>query len=104
MFQTVKRLREQGMTIIYISHRLDEIFDLADNVTVLRDGCRVRTMPVKDVTRHDLVTMMVGREVVNEYPKETIPLAKRCWRSRTSPAKACSTAFPSICAAARCWV
>ncbi len=76
MFQTVKRLREQGMTIIYISHRLDEIFDLADNVTVLRDGCHVRTMPVKDVTRHDLVTMMVGREVVNEYPKETIPLGE----------------------------
>ena len=74
MFQTVKRLREQGMTIIYISHRLDEIFDLADNVTVLRDGCHVRTMAVSDVTRHDLVTMMVGREVVNEYPKETVPL------------------------------
>ncbi len=74
MFQTVKRLREQGMTVIYISHRLDEIFDLADNVTILRDGKHIKTLPVKDVSRHDLVTMMVGREVVNEYPKEVVPL------------------------------
>ena len=74
MFETVKRLRAQGMTIIYISHRLDEIFDLADNVTVLRDGCHIKTLAVKDVSRHDLVTMMVGREVVNEYPKEQIPI------------------------------
>ena len=74
MFETVKRLRAQGMTIIYISHRLDEIFDLADNVTVLRDGCHIKTLPVKDVSRHDLVTMMVGREVVNEYPKEEVPI------------------------------
>ena len=76
MFQTVKRLREQGMTIIYISHRLDEIFDLADNVTVLRDGHHIKTLPVKDVSRHDLVTMMVGREVVNEYPKEEVPIGE----------------------------
>ena len=74
MFETVKRLREQGMTIIYISHRLDEIFDLADNVTVLRDGKHIKTLAVKDVTRHQLVSMMVGREVTNEYPKETVPI------------------------------
>ncbi len=76
MFETVKRLRTQGMTIIYISHRLDEIFDLADNVTVLRDGKHIRTMAVQDVTRHDLVTMMVGREVVNEYPKAEVPIGE----------------------------
>ena len=77
MFKTVKKLREQGMTIIYISHRLDEIFDLADNVTVLRDGRHIDTLPVADVTRHSLVKMMVGREVVNEYPKETVPIGEK---------------------------
>ena len=74
MFETVKKLRSQGMTIIYISHRLDEIFDLADSVTVLRDGRHIRTMKVTDITRHDLVTMMVGREVANEYPKAEVPI------------------------------
>lgn len=74
MFETVKRLRAQGMTIIYISHRLDEIFDLADNVTVLRDGKHIKTLPVKDVTRQQLVAMMVGREVVNEYPKANVEI------------------------------
>ncbi|MEG0935756.1 MAG: sugar ABC transporter ATP-binding protein [Clostridia bacterium] len=74
MFRTVKMLREQGVTVIYISHRLEEIFDLADNVTILRDGLHIKTLPVADVTRHDLVAMMVGREVSNEYPKSCLPL------------------------------
>ena len=76
MFETVKRLRSQGITIIYISHRLDEIFDLADRVTVLRDGCHISTLPVEQVSRRELVKMMVGREVVNEYPKQEVPLGE----------------------------
>ncbi|HHU50011.1 MAG: sugar ABC transporter ATP-binding protein [Caldicoprobacterales bacterium] len=70
MFEIVRKLRANGVTIIYISHRLEEIFDLADNVTVLRDGQHINTLPVSEVDRHTLISMMVGRELVNEYPKE----------------------------------
>ena len=76
MFRTVKQLRTQGVTIIYISHRLEEIFDLADNVTVLRDGRHIDTVPVNTVDRAKLVSMMVGREVKTEYPRSGIALGQ----------------------------
>lgn len=63
LFQMVESLRKQGVGIIYISHRLDEIFQIAQRVTVLRDGRKVDTCRVKDVTKRDLVRMMVGHEV-----------------------------------------
>ena len=63
LFQIVEGLRKQGVGIIYISHRLDEIFRIAQRVTVLRDGRKVDTCQVADVTRRDLVRMMVGHEV-----------------------------------------
>jgi len=70
MFNTIRKLNAEGMTIIYISHRLEEIFDLADTVTVLCDGKLVDTKPVKDIDRKQLIAMMVGRELAEEYPKE----------------------------------
>ncbi len=69
MFGIVKRLREEGITVIYISHRMDEVFHLADNVTVLRDGKHVETLPIREVTRENLIALMVGRELGQEYPK-----------------------------------
>lgn len=70
MFRIVKQLREKGITIIYISHRLEEVFELCDNVSVLRDGQHIQTMPVEALTKQDLINMMVGREMGQEYPKE----------------------------------
>ena len=70
MFRIVKQLREKGITIIYISHRLDEVFDLCNNVSVLRDGQHIDTVPIENVTRQGLINMMVGREMGQEYPKE----------------------------------
>jgi len=70
MFRIVRQLREKGITIIYISHRLDEVFELCDNVTVLRDGQHIKTMATSEVDKHGLITMMVGREMGQEYPKE----------------------------------
>ncbi|MCQ2437235.1 MAG: sugar ABC transporter ATP-binding protein [Clostridia bacterium] len=70
MFRIVRQLREQGITIIYISHRLDEVFDLCDNVSILRDGCHIDTLPIGDLDRESLINMMVGREMGQEYPKE----------------------------------
>lgn len=63
LFGIVRRLREQGVGILYVSHRMDEIFDLADRVTVLRDGGRVGTHAIGDIGREKLIELMVGREI-----------------------------------------
>lgn len=63
LFGLVRRLAEQGVAVIYISHRLEEIYELADRVTVLRDGGLVATQPVASVPRDDLVRLMVGSAV-----------------------------------------
>ncbi len=68
MYDVVARLKGQGVTIIYISHRLQEIFDLCDRVTVLRDGERVATLDTSATTEDELVRLMVGRAVANDYP------------------------------------
>ena len=78
MFSAIKKLNDAGMTIIYISHRLDEIFNLCDTVTVLRDGRMIDTLPVADVDRVRLISMMVGRDLINEYPKEEVPIGDVC--------------------------
>ncbi len=72
LFTIVKRLREKGVTVIYISHRLDEIFTLGDYVTVMRDGKHVATKPVAEVKdRSELVQLMIGKTVIESYtPKE----------------------------------
>lgn len=63
LFDIVRRLRAKGVAIIYISHRLDEIYQIAGRVTVLRDGRHVATKPISEVTPASLVEMMVGREI-----------------------------------------
>ncbi|AME25995.1 MULTISPECIES: sugar ABC transporter ATP-binding protein [Burkholderiaceae] len=68
LLQLIKRLRERDIAVVYISHRLEEIFELADHVTVLRDGRTVDTSPIAEVTRDSLVRMMVDRELSDLYP------------------------------------
>jgi len=65
LFDLIRRLLAEGVTILYVSHRLEEIFELCQTVTVLRDGQHVATRPVAEVNRDDLVRMMVGREVAD---------------------------------------
>lgn len=72
LFRIVRQLRDSGTAILFISHRLDELFELADRVTVLRDGQYVDTRPMSGVTREDLVRMMVGRTVTNLFPKKDV--------------------------------
>ena len=74
MFDVIRRLKKEGITFIYISHRLEEIFNLADDVTVLRDGKVIDTVPVSETDKNRLVTMMVGRELANDYPKEEVEI------------------------------
>lgn len=71
LFAVVRQLQAKGIGIIYISHRLREIFELADAVTVLKDGRYVDTRNVADVTMDDLVRLMIGRELTDVYPKRT---------------------------------
>ena len=63
LFELIRSLRQKGVSIIYISHRLEEIFQIADRVTVLRDGHLVGTNPVADTNRNEMIRMMVGREL-----------------------------------------
>jgi ABC-type sugar transport system ATPase subunit len=67
---TVRGLRARGVSILYISHRLEEVLRLADRVTVLRDGRRVETLPVAEATLDRLIRGMVGRSISEHYPKE----------------------------------
>lgn len=69
LFGIVRLLRERGVSIIYISHRLEEVFELADRVTVLRDGHYVGTKDIGDTDENDLISMMVGRTIDNMFPK-----------------------------------
>ncbi len=69
LFDIVRLLRERGVGIIYISHRLHEVFELTDRVTVLRDGQYVGTKLVSETSEDDLVSMMVGRTIDNLFPK-----------------------------------
>src|SRR5690349_3081037 len=72
LFRLVRRLREQGTAIIFISHRLEELSALADRVTVLRDGTYVGTKSMEGVTRDELIRMMVGRTITNLFPKQEV--------------------------------
>ena len=69
LFQVVRSLQARGIGIIYISHRLKEIFELADEVTVLKDGRYIDTKLVSEVTMDDLVKLMIGRDLKDVYPK-----------------------------------
>ncbi len=65
----IHKLHEDGISIIYISHKLDEIFEFCDTVTIMRDGCVIQTSPVSEMSRKDMVAKMVGRPIENEYPE-----------------------------------
>ncbi|MFM7035581.1 MAG: sugar ABC transporter ATP-binding protein [Planctomycetia bacterium] len=71
LFEIVRDLRARGIAVVYISHRLDEIFALADRVVVLRDGRHVGSRPRTGLGRTELIELMVGRELADEYPRRT---------------------------------
>ena len=76
LFEIIRSLRDQGVTIIYISHHLDEVFQLVDRITVLRDGKLVSTMPIKATSRAEIIRSMVGRDLQHLYPKEDIHIGE----------------------------
>lgn len=72
LFATIKKLKEKGISIIYISHRLEEFVQIGDRVTVMRDGKTIRTLELKDTTTDELIKLMVGRELKEKFPKISI--------------------------------
>ncbi len=71
LFEIIRDLKSHGIGIIYISHRLDEVFTIADRVTVLRDGKNVGERPIAQITRNEMIELMVGRELKEEFPART---------------------------------
>jgi rhamnose transport system ATP-binding protein len=74
LFDIIRDLRARGVGLVYISHRLDELFQIADRVTVLRDGTVIGTEPMSEIDRPKMIRMMVGRELSSVFPKVTVPI------------------------------
>ncbi len=72
LFRIVNQMKAQGTSFIYITHKMDEVFVITDEVTVMRDGQYVGTRSSEEVTKNDLVKMMVGRDLTNAYPKREV--------------------------------
>lgn len=83
LFATIRDLKNHGVSMLYISHRLDEIFEIADRVTVLRDGKHVATEEVARVDKQQLVSWMVGRALDNLYPKEDVDIGEVVFEADT---------------------
>jgi len=76
LFELVRRLRAQGVSVVYISHRLEEIFAIGDRVVVLRDGRRVGGLPIAEATIDQVIRLMVGRELTEMFHKEPVELGE----------------------------
>ena len=68
LFRIVNELKEEGVTIIYISHRIEELFEISDRITVMRDGKKIQTLFTKETTKDELIRLMVGRTQETEFP------------------------------------
>jgi len=80
LFDTIRDLKKQGVAIIYISHRMEEIFEICDRTSVFRDGTYVGTRSLEGVTRNELISMMVGRQVDSIFPKVDCEIGKTVFK------------------------
>jgi len=74
LFKIIRTLKAEGKGIIYITHKMNELFEIADEVSVFRDGRFVGEHPAAEVTRDDIIKLMVGREITQMFPKQTVPI------------------------------
>lgn len=74
LFRIIKQLTDDGVTIIYISHRMEELFEIGNYITVMRDGEYIGEWPIEQVTQDQLITSMVGREITQMFPKQKVPI------------------------------
>lgn len=80
LFSIIRHLKEKNVSIIYISHRLKELFEIADRVTVMRDGKVIETRPIQEMTRDSLIRSMVGRVLSNAYPQKDCKIGEEVLR------------------------
>ncbi|MFH0989417.1 MAG: sugar ABC transporter ATP-binding protein [bacterium] len=80
LFNIIRRLKAKGVSIIYISHRLEELFEIGDRVTVLRDGKCVGTKRIDETSQPELIGMMVNRELKEQYPKQQVQIGEEVLR------------------------
>jgi methyl-galactoside transport system ATP-binding protein len=78
LFEIIRNLRSQGVAIIYISHKMEEIFQIADSVTVMRDGRVIGTYPVSEIDGNKLITLMVGRDMTHRFPPVQSEIGEVC--------------------------
>jgi inositol transport system ATP-binding protein len=76
LHRMIRSLRESGVAIIYITHKMDEVFKISDFVTVFRDGKHVATLPASELDRGKLISLMVGRELTHMFPKEDVEIGE----------------------------
>ena len=76
LFRIIRDLRSQGIGIVYITHKMNELFEIADEFSVFRDGRYIGTHASTQVTRDDIIRMMVGREITQMFPKEEVPIGE----------------------------
>ncbi|MEY9165714.1 ABC-type sugar transport system ATPase subunit [Sinorhizobium fredii] len=82
LFRIIRTLRESGKGIIYITHKMNELFEIADEVSIFRDGKYIATKAANEVTRDDVIRMMVGRELSQMFPKTPAPIGEVVLRAR----------------------
>jgi ribose transport system ATP-binding protein len=70
LFETIRNLKKRGISVIYISHRLEEIFEICNRLTIMRDGEWISTKSIDEIDRDGIIELMVGRSITEEYPKE----------------------------------
>ncbi len=80
LFEIIRGLKEEGVAIIFVSHRLEEVFQIAERITVLRDGKYVGTKRIEETNRDEVITMMVGREIKEKIPKRPAPIGEEILR------------------------
>jgi len=74
LFQVIRRLKASGVSLVYITHRMEEVLEICDRITVLRDGEYINTKPISDTNMNDIVRMMIGREIGERFPQRDIKI------------------------------
>lgn len=74
LFENIQRLKDKGVGIIYISHKMDEIFEICDDVTIFRDGQWIHSCPISEIDKDGIIKTMVGREISDQFPKTEAPI------------------------------
>ncbi|WP_319476502.1 sugar ABC transporter ATP-binding protein [Marispirochaeta aestuarii] len=82
LFKKIEKLKKNGASIIYISHKMDEIFRIADEITILRDGSVIDTRSRDDISIDEVITLMVGRELSKEFPKDQVELGETVFEAK----------------------